>query len=123
VRGEGSKLGKPCPNVWLSQDKLSIEPFEYYIWDYYIVLGILCSVFLRSGLFCSGKVRGASAFGNMAKFESTYSLPHPSLPAQTTCSYAQAHEASLPHPPHSDHLDCAKKTGTRLGFIRISSKR
>jgi hypothetical protein len=27
VRGKGSKLGKPCPKVRLSQDRLPKEPF------------------------------------------------------------------------------------------------
>jgi len=28
VRGKGSKLGEPCPEVRLSQDRLPIEPFS-----------------------------------------------------------------------------------------------
>jgi len=32
--GEGSKLGEPCPKVWLSQDRLPIEPSFFLSWMY-----------------------------------------------------------------------------------------
>ncbi len=28
MRGNGSKLGEPCPKVRLSQDRMPIEPFD-----------------------------------------------------------------------------------------------
>jgi hypothetical protein len=44
VRGKGTKLGD---GEW-----------DYY-WDYYVVLGLLCSGQLRSGLLRTGKLRSA----------------------------------------------------------------
>ncbi len=72
MRGKGTKLREGCPKVRLSQDRITIlsylayyegkgaklgEGIQYfYIWDFYHFWD---SGFLRSGLFRSGKVRGA----------------------------------------------------------------
>ncbi len=53
-------------------------------------------------------------FGNMHTLGVLTSHPTLTLPAQTTWSYTEAHEASLPHPPHSDHLVCSKRQALPL---------
>jgi hypothetical protein len=61
-------------------------------------------------------------FGNIVIFK--HYTPHltPSLPAQTTWSHTEAHEASLPPPPHSDHLVNCQETSFSLAPLALLVK-
>ncbi len=66
MRGKGSKLGKPCPKVRLSQDKLPIEPLRksHYIgWDFYVRDYFVREKFVASysNIYCS-KIKKRTVF-------------------------------------------------------------
>ncbi len=50
MRGKGSKLGEPCPKVWLSQYRLPKEPLTQQQFS-----GLLCFGILTFGIITFGK--------------------------------------------------------------------
>jgi hypothetical protein len=46
----------------------------------------------------------------------------PYLPAQTIWSLMEAHKASLPHPPHTDHWVCSEKQAISLASLALLVK-
>ncbi len=100
------------------RDHLSLLHDVDHCLDGLAVLGFLAILkhdISTTGHFVTKILYDIFSFGNLA---TCYEYQLQIFPAQTTWSHREAHKASLPHPPHSDHWVCSERQA--LSFASLA---